>query len=215
MGKWIDFARQTMRMGEKCVYCGREIPEGDPVCMECAREEEALCNHDGFIGGTLFAYRYGGIVRSLIHRFKYDDSPHVSLFMAQRMAEFLAPYDVNADMVTFVPIHETRKKIRGYDQSEFLALHLGMLLEIPGKAALVRVRETKPQYKLSAQERGRNVRGTFRLREDAEPKGKNILLIDDILTTGSTAGECMRTLTEAGANVMLFTYAREFPGQER
>ena len=215
MCRWNDFVRQVVRMGEKCVYCGRELPEGEAVCEECARGEEELRNAEGFAGGILYAYRYGGAVRMLIHRLKYDDSPHCALFIAQRMAEFLGGYEVNADAVTFVPIHGKRRKARGYDQSELLAYHLGMLLDIPCEAMLVRCRETKPQYKLGAQQRRRNVRGAFICAKDARPEGKNVLLIDDVFTTGATAGECMKVLADAGANVMVFTYAKEFPRQEQ
>lgn len=114
-----------------------------------------------------------------------------------------------------MPIHGKRRKARGYDQSELLAYHLGMLLDIPCEAMLVRCRETKPQYKLGAQQRRRNVRGAFICAKDARPEGKNVLLIDDVFTTGATAGECMKVLADAGANVMVFTYAKEFPRQEQ
>ena len=199
-----------MHTGAQCVYCGRELPEGELVCGQCAREEEELINTEGFAGGILYAYRYGGVIRRLIHRFKYNDSPRCSRFIAQRMAEFLGGYEVNADAVTFVPIHEKRRKTRGYDQSELIALHLGTLQGVPCEKLLVRSRETKPQYKLSAGERWRNVHGAFSLAEGARPEGKNILLVDDVLTTGVTAGECMKVLADAGANVMVFAYAKEF-----
>lgn len=215
MGKWIDFVRQVMHAGTKCIYCERELPEGELVCAECAREEDELRNQDGFAGGILYAYRYGGVVRTLVHRLKYNDSPHCSLFMAQRMAEFLGGYEVNADAVTFVPMHKKRRRTRGYDQSELLARHLGMLLNIACETMLVRGRETRPQYKLGAQQRWRNVHDAFILAEGAQPGGKNILLIDDVFTTGATVGECMKVLADAGANVMVFTYAKEFPQTEK
>lgn len=215
MGKWNNFVRQFMHMGAKCAYCERELPEGETVCAQCAREEEELRNAEGFAGGILYAYRYGGIVRTLIHRFKYNDSPNCALFIAQRMAEFIGDYEVSADAVTFVPIHEKRRKMRGYDQSGLLAGHLGTLLDVPCEAMLVRGRETKPQYKLGAQQRWRNVHGAFALAEGARPEGKNLLLIDDVFTTGATVGECMKVLADAGANVMVFTYAKEFPQKDR
>lgn len=208
---WSDFLKKLAGTGTQCVYCGREIPEGGLVCRECAREEKELENREGFAGGILYAYRYEGIVRKLVHDFKYNDMPRRALFIAQRMSEFLGGYEVHADAVVFVPIHARRLKTRGYDQSELLAYHLGMLLGIPCEEMLIRSRETKPQYKLGAQERWRNVHGAFALKEGALPEGKNLLLVDDVFTTGSTVGECMKVLADAGANVMVFTYAKEFP----
>ena len=74
----------------------------------------------------------------------------------------------------------------------------------------MRVRDTKPQYKLGARERQKNMRGAFSLREEVKVQGRNLLLIDDIYTTGATVGECVRILADAGANVTAYTYSREF-----
>lgn len=212
---WSDFLKKLADTGIQCVYCGREIAAGALVCADCAWEEEALENKDGFAGGILFAYRYDGAVRALVHDFKYNDMPRLAPFIAQRMADFLAHYELGADVVTFVPIHERRMKTRGYDQSELIAYHLGVLLGLPCEKMLARVRETKPQYKLSAQERRQNVRGAFAAAEGAHLKGKNILLIDDIFTTGATVGECMKVLADAGGNVMVFAYTKEFPKRKK
>lgn len=215
MGKWNKFLQELLLGGKKCVYCGREIPYEDLFCEECAGKEEALRNKDGFAGGILYAYRYEDIVRTLIHQFKYNDMPRYSMFIAQRMAEFLADYEVNADGVTYVPIHKNRLKMRGYDQTELIASHLSTLLDVPCGDFLLRVRDTRPQYKLGARERQKNIRGAFSLREDANVEGRNLLLIDDIYTTGATVGECVRILADAGANVTAYTYSREFLKPEK
>lgn len=211
---WNDFLKELAGAGTQCVYCGRELPKGEIVCADCAKEEKALENTDGFAGGILYAYRYDGVVRSLMHAFKYNDMPRHAMFIAQRMADFLAGFEVNADVVTFVPIHARRLKTRGYDQSEMLAYNLGMLMGVPCERLLVREKETKPQYKLSAQQRRSNVRGAFSLSPGAQVAGKNILLVDDIFTTGATVGECMKALADAGGNVMVFAYTKEFPKQK-
>ena len=202
--------------GTQCVYCGREIPKGESVCPSCAREEDELKNRDGFYrGGVLYAYRYGGAVRSLIHRFKYGDMPRYSIFIAQKMAEFLLDYEIDADLVTYVPIHRKRRKLRGYDQGEMIAMHLGTLLALPCEALLERTRDTRPQYKLDADERRENIRGAFGLKDGGRDlAGRNILLIDDIYTTGATVSEAMKPLMRAGASVMVYAYAKEFPRGE-
>lgn len=211
---WIDFWRNITKMGKQCIYCGREIPQENFVCDGCAKEEELLENKEGFAGGVLFAYRYDGVVRRLIHRFKYNDSPKCGEFIAQRMVEFLEGYEINADIVTFVPVHKSRLKMRGYDQSELIARHLGTLLDLPCEQLIIREKETAPQYQLGVQERWSNVRNAFVLDEKKQIDGESILLIDDIFTTGATIGSCLKLLTEAGGNVMALTYAKEIPKKE-
>ncbi len=201
--------------GKQCVYCGREIPQEELICADCGIKEEQLKNRDGFAGGILYAYRYEDIVRKLIHQFKYDDMPRYSMFIAQRMAEFLEGYDVSADLIAYVPIHKNRLKMRGYDQTELIAQHLGLLLGVPCCCALRRTRDTAPQYRLSKQKRRENIRNAFALGEDVALEGKNILLVDDIYTTGATVGECMKVLAGAGANAMVYTYSKEFPKADK
>ena len=131
MNRFYELIKRLTLTGSQCVYCTREIPEGELVCGECARKAELLKNSEGFYkGGILYAYRYEGPVRSLIHQFKYNDMPRYSIFIAQQMADFLNDYEVNADCLTFVPIHKNRLKERGFDQGEMIATHLGVLLGI-------------------------------------------------------------------------------------
>ncbi|MEG1752683.1 MAG: ComF family protein [Christensenella sp.] len=209
------FLQEMLCADKKCVYCGREISAGTLVCDSCAREEETLRNAEGFAEGILFAYRYEGVVRSLIHRYKYNDTPRLAPFIAQRMAEVLDDFEIGADLITFVPIHEKRLKVRGFDQTEMLAYYLNVLTGVPCERLLVRTRDTKPQYKLNARERWQNVHGAFALESGIDVCEKNILLLDDVYTTGVTISECMQVLAAAGANVMVMTYAKEFTKKKR
>ena len=212
MNRFYELLKKLTLTGSQCVYCAREIPEGDIACKTCISEAETLKNRDGlYKGGILYAYRYEGPVRSLIHRFKYNDMPRYSAFIAQQMADFLQEYELNADLLTFVPIHRNRLVQRGYDQSEMIATHLGVLLDLPCAVLLERTRDTKPQFDLDAEQRRKNIRGAFALKENVAIAGKNILLVDDIYTTGTTVSEAMQPLKEAGASVMVFTYSKEFP----
>ncbi|WP_066645893.1 ComF family protein [Christensenella timonensis] len=212
MNRFYELLKKLTLTGSQCVYCAREIPQGELACTACEKQVEALKNRDGFYdGGLLYAYRYDGPVRSLIHQFKYNGMPRYSVFIAQQMADFLNDYEVDADFLTFVPIHKNRLKQRGYDQGEMIATHLGVLLGLPCRSVLERTRDTKPQFKLDARQRKKNIEGAFALKKGADVKGKNILLIDDIYTTGMTVSEAMRPLKDAGASVMVFTYSKEFP----
>ncbi|MEA4854005.1 MAG: ComF family protein [Christensenella sp.] len=214
--RWRELIGSLTLTGAQCACCGREIPEGQLCCAQCESEENALLNRDGFCGGgVLYAYRYSGAVRGLLRRFKYGDMPRYAVLIAQKMADFLQDYEVHADLVTFVPIHPERKQMRGYDQAELIAGNLAMLLGLPFVPLLVREKNTKPQYRFNSAERAENIRGAFALVENAEIKGKNVLLIDDIYTTGATMAEALKPLAAAGASVMAYAYAREFPGEEK
>ncbi len=204
-----ELLKRFSATGAQCVYCGREMPEGALACESCARQEEGLYAEDGRAGGILHVFRYDGIVRDLMHKLKYGDMPRYAFFIAQKMYEFLDGQRVDADIVTFVPVHKNRIKTRGFDQSELIAAHLSLLLGIPCEKLLERVRDTKPQFSLGREERANNMEGAFALVKEAGIKGTTILLIDDIYTTGATMGECVKLLS-GEANAIPFTFCREY-----
>jgi predicted amidophosphoribosyltransferase len=108
--------------------------------------------------------------------------------------------------VCHVPLHKKRRAGRGFDQAEVLARRVAHQLNVPHIPALRRIRNTKTQTKLSEPQRRENIRGAFVL---AAGVSGNVLLIDDVLTTGATSAECARVLKEAGAeNVLIATFAR-------
>jgi ComF family protein len=114
------------------------------------------------------------------------------------------------DLLVPIPLHRRRLRQREFDQASVLTLELSRRLGLPlGAEVLVRHRYTQSQVGLSAEERRRNVRGAFRLRQAQHCQGKRILLIDDVLTTGATAWECAHVLAHAGAAcVEVYTLAR-------
>ncbi|MEG2685981.1 MAG: ComF family protein [Christensenellaceae bacterium] len=217
MSKLSEILRQLTQMGQKCVYCDKEISSDKIICEACEVCEKKLLNKDGFCNGILYTYQYDGVARDLIRRFKYGDSPRYSMFLAQKMADFLQDYELAVDLITFVPIHKNRLRQRGFDQSELIATHLALLLNIECKSLLIRKRDTKPQYQLNAQQRIQNIKGAFALSKDysIHLKDQNILLIDDIYTTGITVSECMNELKKAGTNVMVYTFAKEMISEDK
>lgn len=194
--------------GFRCVYCGRDVPSGS-VCSGCGLQEEVLRNKKGFYGNLLYVFGYDGIVRRLIHNFKYNDMPYVGGYMAEKMYACLQEMQIQFDLITFVPVHENRLKWRGFDQAEMLASYLSAQTGVPYKKLLLRARDTPPQFDLGREERKINVKGAFRAAEPLHLAGKKVILIDDVCTTGSTLRECARILEKAGAVVIPFAYARE------
>ncbi len=196
---------------ERCPYCTKVIPLGDLYCNECADEFKGIKYHTYARGGhlTISAVPYSGIFSQGIIRFKKENQ--FSYQLARIMAETIAKEykDEIFDAITFVPLHPKKQAERGYNQSELLSQELSRLLEIPTVTTLKKTRNNQPQHSLKkASEREKNVKGAYKLTAKAIAKGKRFLLIDDIITTGNTLGECARILCEGGAqSVLCATFA--------
>lgn len=193
---------------QKCVYCGRDVPDGQ-VCVGCAPGADRLRNNRGFYGNLLYVYAYEGPVRLLIHNFKYNDMPFLGAYMAEQMHHFLLQWQIEYDLITFVPVHAKRLRWRGFDQSEMLANYLSAQSGVPCLRLLCRVRNTKPQFELSREERKNNLKHAFTGVPGTGIAGKRVLLVDDICTTGSTLRECEIVLKGMRAAAIPFVYARE------
>jgi ComF family protein len=128
--------------------------------------------------------------------------------MAQGCEEFLRQCHV--DLIVPVPLHPKRLRWRGFNQSLLLARQVSCLYEVPTDPfVLNRARETAPQTELAEDERRRNVRGAFATSAEKSLKGKSVLLVDDVYTSGATVNECSRVLIRGGArDVTVLTLAR-------
>jgi len=120
------------------------------------------------------------------------------------------------DLLTSVPLHWGRRLRRGFDQADLLSQRLNRFLQIPlSERNLRRIRATASQTGLSESKRRENVRGAFKVRRPDEVKGKRVLLVDDVMTTGATVSECARTLLRAGAKeVSVLVVARAQPAAD-
>lgn len=98
------------------------------------------------------------------------------------------------DLITFVPMHPIPLKKRGYNQSELLANELSKLMGIPCVSTLTKIKNTKPQHSLTAKKRRKNLKGAFRIVDKKNVSGRCVLIIDDVVTTGTTLGECAKTI---------------------
>ncbi|MBQ2661867.1 MAG: ComF family protein [Clostridia bacterium] len=149
----------------------------------------------GDIDGMTAAFVYDGVIKQAIMNFKYNGRKYI----AKPLALFMEADDRwNIDFVTFVPITQNRRLKRGYNQSEELARHFcdRTGLQLRGNI-LTKVRDTDSQTKLTREERRANLKGAFKATQRVN--GFSVLLIDDVITTGSTALECAHTLKRAGA----------------
>ena len=169
----------------------------------------ALCRSGllGFDRAASFGF-YDGALRSLIHLFKYSGMRPLAGRLSRLLDRALS-IDERYDFVVPVPMHWRRRWRRGFNQAELLAREVAKRRGIPLLNALRRRKATENQASLTSAARRRNAAGAFQPRPGIELKGMRILLIDDVFTTGATAGACAVALKKAGAkNVSLLTLAR-------
>jgi competence protein ComFC len=192
-----------------CIFCGAVIPSGTQICEKC---EEEISNIDAVkymnvpeAGKTILCvvpYSYSGQVRQSIIRFKFQGQKQFASFYGEKMGEQIQKSELNLDFdaITSVPISAQRRKSRGYNQSELIARVVANRMGLPYREYLMKITDNKEQHKLSQKERQKNVRGVYQPLQQEEMIGKNILLIDDIVTTGATLSECALVLFQSGAN---------------
>ena len=227
-GRWaLDFA-----LPPRCAGCGGIVGETHSFCPDCWTQLEFLgsggCETCGLplqatdlrtcavclarpprIARTRAAVAYDDLPRSLAIRLKYGRKVAIAKTMARYMAALIARGDDERLLVP-VPLHRTRLWSRGFNQAALVAGELSRQLGLASDAfALKRVRRTQPLKGMSALQRRRTVAGAFRVPDRARVAGKTVILIDDVLTTGSTAEACARALKRAGAaRVELVSFAR-------
>ena len=189
----------------KCILCGKLLQKDEQdLCRGCrcdSPEYPSGKDHIQFLDSFLAVWYYEGNVRRSLLRYKFYNSRSFAQGYGRILAmKLLEAYPDGFDCLTWVPISSLRKLTRGYDQVELLAKAVGKELGIQPVPLLKKVRHNRPQSGISGvAERRANVLGAYQEINREAIAGKRILLLDDILTTGSTAGECARVLLTSGA----------------
>jgi competence protein ComFC len=210
-----------------CTICGANIRAGEYLCDQCEAKTVRIvapfcqtcsepfqgaitnaftcanCAHRTIhFDAAVAAYRSRGIVREIIHHFKYRRQIYLRHLVARWLGAALIDERLRVcrfDILIPVPLHPARQRERGFNQANLLAQLLSAQISIQSKPALERIRYTTTQTALDRAERMENLHNAFRLRKNMDVRGLRVLLIDDILTTGSTLSECARVLKRAGA----------------
>lgn len=191
----ICMASLDYLQGITCLHCGKQLNEhyNDSICPDC---KAGIFHYDR----AYSCFEYSGMGRELVHKFKYEGKTQLAKVIAGLMEERLKNERPAIDVIVPVPIHEKKLKARGFNQSYLIAEHLGERLRKPVIDCLERSKETKEQYNLDRIQRHLNINGAFSVKLAYNiGKYKNVLLVDDIYTTGSTVNECSKVLKNSGA----------------
>ena len=189
-----------------CRVCGIPFASGSSTPHACA----SCCIEKPLFIAASSAFVYDGCALDAIHAFKYNGR----VALARALGAFAAqaspcPCNGRPDVIMPVPLYKTRLKERGFNQSLLIAREISRLQKTQlDYANLKRIRPTEPQVRLSAKERHSNVSGAFALERPDAVRGKAVLLVDDVYTTGATIRECAVALNRAGAKVYAVTVAR-------
>lgn len=177
--------------GHRCIACGVPLNDEADYCNRCQASESAfVVNRSPLV--------YENEARKLIYTFKFGKKKYIAQTLGALMADEFLKSDMTADIITFVPMTGSEERKRGFNQSELLAYEVGQRLNIPVLPALVKTKETSAQKELKGKERAKNLNGAF-VCVFGEVRNRNILLIDDIFTTGATANACSEALIKAKA----------------
>ena len=200
-----------------CGICGKIAENG--LCRKCQKmlEEFNICNKIGFndknFSNLIYLFPYQGVIRNMLINYKFNEKPYIYttfinfILNNKELFEFLKKYD----KIIPVPVSKKRLRERGYNQSYIIAKELAKNLKIEcDKNLLYKIKDNKEQSKLDKKEREINILGAYNINSKIKLYNKNILLIDDIYTTGNTVNECCKILKKANPQIIdVFVLAKD------
>lgn len=195
----------------RCPYCNDVIFQGGQACKKCEKILERKAVISQLENGIcISAFEYNGIYRQAIHKMKFGGNCNYAEQIAISIYKAIEENcNCTVDIVTYIPFTKNEYVKRGYNQSQLIAKYISMQYGNKCVPLLIKSKDNKPQKELSKQERIANVKNIFVFNKKYDIKDKNILLIDDVCTTGATLNECSRVLLDSGCNsVVCGTYAK-------
>ena len=216
----------------KCIFCGKDISSfySKPYCSYCEKEikfnygnkckicderiynEAKICERcmkNKYDFKKIFCpLIYEGITRKTILAYKQDNKRYLAKGFAQIIYDYIGENFKYIDIITYVTITEKRLKERSFNQSQKLAEELSKLANLPCVNCLEKIKETSDQKKLNFSERKKNLKNCFKVINKKDIKGKNVLLVDDIISTCATVQECSNMLKNYANNIYVTAIAR-------
>jgi len=231
------FKRYFFFRSWRCVVCKKEIFHENGVCDECKQSlpynDQNICDHCGrkltvsanfcstckgnliYLDKCRSAFDYQKPISALIKRLKYDNGRYLAEVFSEYLANVFFKNFIGTDVITFVPSTEKSLKKRGFNQSKLLAEKTSERINVPVVDCLIKVKETDRQAKLNREQRQKNLLEAFKVKDKRLIKDKNVLIIDDVTTTGSTAHAISQKLKKAGAKeIYLLTIASVAPNDK-
>lgn len=197
---------------KRCILCDEVIEYNKNMCESCIKifSPAQIVRYIPYLNEERFVecispFLYTGGIRKAILKLKFHNvRTNLNFFANAIIEKLLENFDISdIDYICFVPMSAKNLENRGYNQSKLLAESLGEILKAPIKNVLVKNRETFTQHELNADERSKNLLGAFSVRDVEEVRNKNFILCDDIITTGNTLKECVKTLKKQGADKII------------
>ena len=222
---FVDFI--DLMFPNLCVVCGNNLQKNEhQLCLSCLVDIPRTNYHlieenpiekrfwgkvPVYRATSYFFFQKGSSFQKLLHILKYKGNKEIGEIMGKYAAVDLldTPDFASIDLIIPVPLHPKKQKLRGYNQSEWIGKGISIILNKPqDTSTLIRVKENPSQTRKSVYERFENTEGIFKLSDSTILEGKHVLLVDDVLTTGSTLEACILALLEtAGIKISVFTLA--------
>ena len=181
--------------GKECELCGAKVFADTRICTDCmANSRNIERNYSPLV--------YSGDVKRIVHAYKYLGAKYLSKPLGNILYDkyFKIRDEVDADIIIPVPLNKNRERERGFNQATLMLKQFEKDKDKIDDNVLIRIKDTPQQMSLPKDKRRENVEGAFSVVDESSVKGANVLLVDDIYTTGATMDECARVLYNAGAN---------------
>ena len=189
---------------EKCIICDEGGFIG--ICPSCKSNIKMLEIDDN--RNISYGF-YGGALKKLILEFKYSSNFIAGEILSNFLLEIIKSKKINGDVICYVPMTKKAIKKRGFNQCKVMANNIGFFTNINVSNCIKKVKNTREQKTLSKYDRNINVKGAFIIDSNIDIAGKDVILIDDVITTGATVNECKNILIKNGANtITILTIAK-------
>lgn len=210
---------QTICYPQCCLLCGKQHKKN--ICPECQKEINKNINvivkkykeREIYYDKHIYFFKYEDIIRNKIIDYKFNDKSYLYKLFSEIIIKNKKVFGIlkSYDIIIPVPIHKKRKKERGYNQCELITNDIAKYLELKSENNnLIKIKNTVPQSSLDKVQRIQNTKNVYKVLEKDKILNKNIILFDDIYTTGNTVNECSKILKENGAKkILVFTIAKD------